>query len=112
MALRLQTYKLPDGEILNNVYLKIQKVISTLEDYELLESVQDSDDLKVSWIPKLKTELVAYIWADEFARRNQAPIVHFLSGEFTYDMNSVYNIFEQAYQQINKIKFNNEGINV
>jgi hypothetical protein len=112
MALQIKVYTLPNGDILNDVYLKIQKIISTSEDYEFLENVDESEHIKVTWLPKQKNELVAYIWADEIARRNQAAILHFLTGEFEYDMNSVYNIYEQAYQQINKIKFNNEGVNV
>ena len=111
MALKVN-YTLPDNELLEGAYLRIQKISTTNVDYEYFEkSKKENIEEELKWTTRLENECVVYVWSDEIARANRAQVLHWFNSKFEYDLESVYNIYEQGYQQLNK-RFGNEGINV
>lgn len=98
MALKAQ-YELPDKTILPEAYIRVQNILLSNEDHELLEPVSDDpdSDLKVTWVTRPIANANIYVWADELCRLNRVPPVHWYWLEFTPDLNSTDNFYKQAY---------------
>ncbi len=103
MALTVKNFELPDGLILENAYLKINAITTAKNDYEFLEPLHDSEDLKISWVSRLETKVNVYVFADDIARRNQVAPLDWFQFDLDYNLRSSSNIYEQAYQKLNTI---------
>lgn len=102
MALTIKNFELPDKQILENSYLKVQSVTSSNNDYEYLETVS-KDEQKVSWISKIESKVTIFVWADELARKNRVPALHWFQFNLDYNLSEWSNIFEQAYYKLKEI---------
>lgn len=102
MALRVKNLELPDGQILENAYLRIQNIFTENKDYEFLESVSEIES-KVSWVTRIESKVVVFVWADEIARQHRVPAMHWFGFEFEYNLSEWQNIYEQAYLKLKEI---------
>ena len=103
MALKIKSFELPNGFILDEAYLKVHVVKSCKVDYEKLEVIPDSDDLLTTWISRLESSAMVYIYADQIARKNQVQPMEWFEYNFDYDITGVKNIFEQAYSKLKEL---------
>ena len=103
MALKIENFQLSDGMILNSAYLKVHNINTNKVDYEKLEPIDGTDDLLTTWIPKIETSVLVYIYADELARKNQVAPIQWFEFNLDYDLNSNKNIFQQSYEKLKTI---------
>lgn len=105
MALTVKSFKLPDGTILENAYLRIQSIKTENKDYEFFEKVEDNPEIdeKLSWVTRVETEATVFVWADAIARKNRAYVVNWFKFGFEYNLTEWSNIFEQAYKRLKEI---------
>tara|TARA_R110000868_G_scaffold320909_4_gene581924 strand:+ start:7214 stop:7543 length:330 start_codon:yes stop_codon:yes gene_type:complete len=103
MGLKVKNFQLPDETFLEEAYLKVQNIGSVCSDYEFLENLPDGNQ-KVSWLKKIESTALIYVWSDEGARENRAQVQHWFQIEFNYDLSEWTNIYEQAYNKL-KILF-------
>lgn len=103
MALIVKNFELPDGQILEEAYLKVNTITTSKTDYEFLEPIGDTEDLRVTWVPKLETKVNCYVWADKIARQHQVAPLHWFGFDIDYDLTEWSNIYEQAYSKLKKI---------
>lgn len=108
MALKVKNFQLPDGNILEEAYLKVQNVSSVSSDYEFFENLEDGSQ-RLQWIKRIESTALVYVWPDEGARENRAQVQHWFNIEFNYDLSEWTNIYEQAYQKLKIIFPEGEG---
>jgi hypothetical protein len=112
MALKVN-YIMPDSEYVEGAYLRIVKMSTANVDYEFYEKSDKPDvEEELKWVTRLENEATIYVYSDEGARANRAQVIHWFNFKFGYELDSVYNLYEQAYQQLNKYKYGNEGLDV
>lgn len=97
MALKVNDYVMPDETTVPEAYLRVRNILIENNDYEFLEPIPDTDDLKVSWLTKLDCKATIYVYADEGCRRNQVPPIHWFTLDFFIDKQNIDNPFEWAY---------------
>lgn len=89
-----------------NAYLRIQKVVSAHADYEYFEKIDDPEQPDIAerlkWTDRYENSATVYVWADQIARENRAPTIHWFNIEFEWDPNKG-GIFEQAYEKLKSI---------
>jgi hypothetical protein len=88
-------------------YLRIQSVTTNNVEYEFFENVNDPDypDIaqRVSWVNRIETTANVYVYGDEIARKNRAQVIHWFSFTFDYDLDSLNNIYQQAYAKLHTL---------
>lgn len=104
MALKVFDYVMPDETIIPEAYVRIKNVLIESNDYEFLEPVDDSEDLKVTWVTRQECKSAVYVYADEVCRKNQVSPIHWfvLDFQLNSDMNpfeAAYNILKSKYQK-------------
>ena len=97
MALIIPNYEMPDKSIVNNAYIAVQSVLIQKSDNELLEPIDGTDDLKVTWVTQINAAAAIYVWADEGCRQNRVSPIHWFSIEFPYQSTDV---FADAYSKL------------
>jgi hypothetical protein len=111
MAIKVKNYELPNGQILQDAYLRVQSVYVENKDYEFFKkSTQEGIDEELTWITRLETKASVFVWADELARKNRAIASHWFTIEIDYQLSENENVFEQAYRKLNKIFQNSENV--
>jgi len=112
MAL-ITNYTTKTDEIFETAYIKIQRIDTANIDYEFFKN-SDKPDVyqELTWINRIESNMKVFVWVDQGARNNRVAAVDWFTLDFTYDLTSNDNIYTQAYKQLNKIKFNELGINV
>ena len=55
-----------------------------------------------TWVSKLETNVVVYVFADEIARRNQVAPLQYFQFQLDYNLTEWKNIFEQSYEYLKK----------
>lgn len=103
MALIVKNFELPDGQILEEAYLRINMISTSKIDYEKLEPVPDSEDLLTTWLTRIETRANCYVHGDKVARKHQVAPLHWFGFEFDYDLSEWQNIYEQAYKKLLEI---------
>lgn len=103
MALKIENFQLSDGMILNSAYLKVHNINTNKIDYEKLEPIDGTDDLLTTWISKIETSVLVYVYADDVARKNQVSPMQWFEFNLDYDLNSNKNIFKQTYERLKHI---------
>lgn len=100
-------------EIFENAYIKIQRIDTANIDYEFFKK-SDMPDVyqELTWINRIESNMKVFVWVDQLARNNRVAAIDWFTLDFIYDINSLDNIYTQAYKQLNKIKFNNQAENV
>lgn len=104
MALKVFDYIMPDETIIPEAYVRIKNVLTESNDYEFLEPVDDSEDLKVTWVTRQECKSTVYVYADELCRKNQVSPIHWFVLDFQSDVDakpfeSAYNILKSKYQK-------------
>lgn len=97
MALKVTQYEMPDKTFLDEAYVRIKSIVIESNDYERLEPVDGTNDLKVDWTTRTEAKANIYVYADEVCRHNNVSPVHWFSTAFEYDGESLNNIYQQAY---------------
>lgn len=104
MALKVKNLELPDKSILDEAYLRIQNIHTSNVDYEFLKpSDIEGFELETSWKNRIETKVTVFVWADEIARKNRVPALHWFIFEMDYDLSEWTNIYEQAYYKLKEI---------
>lgn len=95
-------------------YIKIIKVVTSNEEFEFFKNVDDPErpDIaqEIDWIRKIESIAIAYVWSDEGARKNRAQVIDWFEFKFEYDLDSLDNVFQQAYSKLHEIFENSEDI--
>lgn len=102
MALIVKDLELPDGQILEEAYLKVQSINTANVDYEFLEPISENES-KVSWLTRIETRATIFVYADKLAREHRVPALHWFSYEIEYNLSEWQNIYEQAYFKLKEI---------
>ena len=103
MAVIVKNYELPDGLLLEEAYLKVNQITTSLIDYEFLQPIEGTEDLLTTWLTRLETKVSIYVFSDKTARKNQVAPLHWFQFEIDYDLSEHSNIYEQAYAKLRKI---------
>lgn len=113
MALIVKNYVLPDETILEEAYLKVQRIQCSLADYEFFETVNDPNrpdvDQELKWIKREENFATIYVYADKLARDNRVPPMHWFPINFHYDLSVYENVYEQVYNQLEEKYPDSEG---
>lgn len=113
MGLIVKNFELPDGTLLDEVYMKVQKINSVSADFEFFENINDPTrpdvEQELKWIKRLENIASIYVWPDILARENRAQVIHWFTINFEYDLSAYENIYEQAYKRLKFIYPNSEG---
>ena len=102
MAFIIKNFELPDKQILENAYLRVQSINTSNVDYEFLENISETEQ-KVSWLTRLETKVTIFVWADKIAREHRVPALHWFQFDLDYDLSQWTNIYEQAYYKLKEI---------
>ena len=112
MALQTKL-ELPDGQIFETAYIRIQKIQTANLDYEFfVKSDKEGVEEELRWITNLENIATVFVWADDVARKNRAHVVHWFTFNFDYELELSDNIYTQAYHRLNQDKFGGNAINV
>lgn len=99
MALTVKNYELPDGQILEDAYLKVQNITTAIVDYEHIQpSEVPGFDFETTYIKKIESTANIFVYADKKARENMVAAIHWFPVKFDYSLSDWSNIFEQAYK--------------
>jgi len=100
----LQTDYELDGQIYEGAYLRIIKVRTASVEYEYFKDVDDPNrpDIaqEMDWKIILESTATVYVWADKDGRENRAQPMKWFSFDFDYELDSVDNIYKQAYKSL------------
>lgn len=102
MALKVTNYEMPDKTLLDEAYVRIKSIVLESNDYERLEPVEGTNDLKTEWTTQIEAKANIYVYADEVCRHNHVSPVHWFTAAFVYDGESLNNIYQQAYIAIRR----------
>lgn len=95
-----------EDQIVSDAYFKIIKIISTSEDFEYFENVNDPERPDIAqilkWQKVYKNNATFYVYGSDMARKNNAHPIHWFTIEFEYDLDSEKNIYAQAYEWLAK----------
>lgn len=113
MALQVKYEHPTSKQVYPEAYLRIQKIQTAHLDYEFFaKSDKEGVEEELRWITRLENIVTVFVWSDKVARDNRAIVVHWFTFEFDYDLTNPTNIYTQAYEHLNKLKFNNLAMNV
>lgn len=101
MALKIKEFQLPNGEIIENGYFRVQKIISANIDYEFFDKEQDEFEV-MKWEVRNESTATFFIWPDETARQHRAQVIHWFTLNFVFNFESNENIYNQAYNALAK----------
>ncbi len=94
-------YTLPNGDIIENAYLRVQKIITSNQDFEFLKpSDKENVESETEWITRFESEAVIYVWTDKMARDYRVTPIHWFNLKFDFDKASERNIYQQVYDLI------------
>lgn len=104
MAIVVKNYEHGDN-IYPEAYLKIAKIMTSIDDVEAFKDQSDGSQLLVyEKVPMTIAQI--YAFADNIARNNNAIPFHHFAIEVPYDTNSeiVENIFVESYKALKRVE--------
>lgn len=93
-----------DGIMLERAYIRISKIRTANVDYEQFIDVNDPEHPEIAqrlqWVMRTESSATAFVWIDKAARDNRAMALKWFEFEFQYDLDSEFNIYQQAYHAL------------
>jgi len=93
-----------DGIILPDAYIRLQRCRTANVDYEKFEDLNDPNRPDIAqiltWVTRIEASGTAFVWHDKIARDNRAMAASWFEFDFTYDLESPRNIYQQAYDAL------------
>jgi hypothetical protein len=90
-----------EGDLYQSAYFRIQKVYTANVDYERFEHVDEPGiEQRLTWETRVESKATVFVWDGPLARGNRAHPIGWFSFDFTYDLTSPRNIYQQAYDAL------------